>query len=153
MRHLKSRRKLGVSPSHRRALLRNLVTSLLEHERVVTTLARAKELRRPLDQMITLGKKGDLASRRYALRFVRSKQAMTALFGELAERYRERPGGYSRLYKIDTRRGDGAPMAVVALVDSSKDPRAETTSQTGQRRRRRASRSTDTPSTPKDGSQ
>ena len=123
MRHLKAGRALGVSPSHRRALLRNIVTSLLEHGRITTTLARAKEMRRPLDRMIALGKRGDLHARRQALSFVKSKVAMKNLFGPLAERYGDRPGGYSRIIKIGTRRkGDGAQMAMMQLVGDEKDP-------------------------------
>lgn len=125
MRHLKSGRALGVKPAHRRAMLRNMVTSLLEHQRITTTLARAKELRRPLDQMITLGKKGDLASRRRALAFVKSKAAMANLFGSFAERYAERPGGFSRIIALGPRRGDGAAMAIVQLVDAPNDPFVE----------------------------
>ena len=122
MRHLKSGRALGVTPAHRRAMMRNLVTSVLEHERITTTLARAKELRGPLEKMITLGKRGDLAARRRALRFVKSKDAMKHLFGDFAERYANRQGGYSRIITLSERRGDGALMAIVVLVDSPADP-------------------------------
>lgn len=125
MRHLKAGRALGVKPAHRRAMMRNMVTSVLEHGRIRTTLARAKELRKPLDQMITLGKQGDLSARRRALRFIKSKAAMANLFGELAERYADRPGGYSRILRLGPRRGDGADMAVVILVGSENDPFAD----------------------------
>jgi large subunit ribosomal protein L17 len=125
MRHLKSGRALGVKPAHRRAMMRNMVTSVLEHGRIKTTVARAKELRKPLDQMIGLGKQGDLAARREALRFVKSKAAMASLFGELAERYRERPGGYSRILRLGPRRGDGAELALVQLVGAESDPFAD----------------------------
>jgi large subunit ribosomal protein L17 len=125
MRHLKTGRALGVKPAHRRAMLRNLVTSLIEEGRIKTTLARAKELRRPLDRMITLGKQGDLAARRQALSFVKSKKGMANLFGELAERYADRAGGYSRILHMGPRRGDGAQMALVILVGGEEDPFAE----------------------------
>jgi large subunit ribosomal protein L17 len=125
MRHLKAGRALGVKPAHRRAMMRNMVTSVLEHGRIKTTVARAKELRTPLDQMITLGKQGDLAARRQALRFVKSKAAMASLFGDLAERYKERAGGYSRILRLGPRRGDGAELALVILVGSDNDPFAE----------------------------
>lgn len=122
MRHLKAGRRLGVTTSHRRAMMRNLVTSLVEHEQITCTLARAKELRKPLDKMITLGKRGNLHARRQALKFVKSKKAMAALFGELAERYKDRNGGYSRIIRLGTRRlGDGAEMAVIQLIDGPND--------------------------------
>ena len=136
MRHLKSGRALGVKPAHRRAMMRNMVTSLLEHGRIRTTVTRAKELRKPLDQMITLGKEGDLAARRGALTFVKSKAAMANLFGELAERYKDRAGGYSRILRLGPRRGDGAELALVILVGSENDPFAE--EKKGGRRRRAA---------------
>lgn len=125
MRHLKSGRALDVKPAHRRAIMRNAVTSLLEHEQIRTTLAKAKELRKPLDRMITLAKRGDLSARRQALAFVESKEGMKRLFGELAERYKERKGGYSRILQLGTRRGDGAPMVLMVLVDSPGDPFSE----------------------------
>ena len=117
MRHRKAGRKLGRSSSHRGALLRNLVTALLEHEQIETTDAKAKELRRVADRMITLGKRGDLHARRQALAVVRSREVAGKLFGPLAERYRERPGGYTRVLKLRTRIGDAAPISLVELVD------------------------------------
>lgn len=125
MRHLKAGRTLGVKPAHRKAMLRNIVTSLVEKEQIKTTVARAKEMRKPLDKMITLGKRGDLSSRRTALGFVKSKEAMAKLFGELAERYRDRQGGFSRIMKLGPRRGDGAEMALIMLVGKPDDPFAE----------------------------
>ncbi len=122
MRHLKAGKALGVTPSHRRAMLRNLVTSVLEHGRITTTITRAKELRKPLDRMIGLGKRGDLHARRQALAYVKSKAAMANLFGELAERYSGRGGGYSRIFMTGTRKGDAAQMAIVQLVDHENDP-------------------------------
>ncbi len=122
MRHLKAGKRLGVTTSHRRAMMRNLVTSLIEHEQITCTLTRAKEMRKPLDKMITLGKRGNLHARRQALKFIKSKAAMEALFGELAERYKDRNGGYSRIIKLGKRRlGDGAEMAIIQLIDSAED--------------------------------
>ncbi len=98
-------------------MLRNMVTSLLEHERIETTDAKAKELRRVADRMITLGKRGDLHARRRAMRVLRKQEVAVKLFGELAERYRERPGGYTRILKVRNRVGDAAPMSIIELVD------------------------------------
>lgn len=122
MRHLKSGNRLGVNSAHKRAMVRNLVTSLLEHGRITTTLARAKEMRGELDHMIGLGKRGDLHARRMALAVVKSKTAMANLFGELAERYKDRAGGYSRIIQAGFRRGDGAQLAIVQLVGAENDP-------------------------------
>lgn len=97
--------------------MRNLVTSLLDHERIETTDAKAKELRRIADRMITLGKRGDLHARRQALRVVQSRDVTSKLFSTLADRYRERPGGYTRVLKLRTRVGDAAPVSMVELVD------------------------------------
>lgn len=118
MRHLKSGRKLNRTSSHRKALMRNLVTALLTHERITTTVAKAKESRRYVDRMITLGKEGSLNSRRRALEFVKSREAVFKLFSTLAERYAKRNGGYTRIFKIGPRVGDNAEMAVVELVDT-----------------------------------
>ena len=117
MRHRKAGRKLGRSSSHRQALLRNMVTSLLDHERIQTTDAKAKELRRFTERMITLGKRGDLHARRQALRVIRSKEVTAKLFDELADRSRERPGGYTRVMKLGQRQGDAAPMSLIELLD------------------------------------
>jgi large subunit ribosomal protein L17 len=117
MRHRNAGRKLGRTSAHRTALLRNLVTSLLDHERIETTDAKAKELRRIADRMITLGKRGDLHARRQALRVVQSRDVTSKLFSTLADRYRERPGGYTRVLKLRTRVGDAAPVSMVELVD------------------------------------
>jgi large subunit ribosomal protein L17 len=117
MRHRNDHRKLGRTSAHRRAMLRNLVTSLLEHERVRTTDAKAKEVRRVADRMITLGKRGTLHARRQALRTVRSKEVASKLFDSLADRYRQRAGGYTRIYKLGARPGDRAPMSLIELVD------------------------------------
>ena len=118
MRHRKGGTVLGRNSAHRKALFRNMVTSLLDHEKIRTTDAKAREVRKLADRMITLGKRGDLHARRRALRVIRSKDVTAKVFGELAERYRERPGGYTRVLKLGARRGDAAPMAIVELVDS-----------------------------------
>jgi large subunit ribosomal protein L17 len=122
MRHRNAGRKLGRTSAHRRALLRNLVTSLLEHEQIETTDAKAKELRRVAERMITLGKRGSLHARRQALRVVRSREVAAKLFEELAERYRTRPGGYTRVLKLRTRVGDAAPVSMIELVDRTALP-------------------------------
>ncbi|PIE66099.1 MAG: 50S ribosomal protein L17 [Desulfobacterales bacterium] len=117
MRHRKVGRKLGRTTSHRKAMLRNMVTSLLEHERIVTTVPKAKEARRIADKMITLGKRGDLHARRQALAYIRSKEIVHKLFNELSEQYADRKGGYTRIIKTGNRVGDAAPMAIIELVD------------------------------------
>jgi large subunit ribosomal protein L17 len=117
MRHRVAGKKLSRSPSHRRALFRNLVTELLDHEIVRTTGAKAKELRRWGDRMITLGKRGTLHARRQAASVVRRADVVRKLFDELAGRYAARPGGYTRVVKLGQRRGDAAALAVVELVD------------------------------------
>jgi len=122
MRHRKLSGKLGRSASHRRAMFRNMVTSLLEHERIETTDAKAKQVRRLAERVITLGKRGDLNARRRALRVLRSRDVAGKVFGELATRYRERPGGYTRVLKLRHRVGDAAPVSIVELVD--RDPEA-----------------------------
>jgi large subunit ribosomal protein L17 len=119
MRHRKIHGKLGRNSPHRKALLRNMVTSLLDHEVIETTDAKAKELRRVADKMITLGKRGGLHARRQADSVIKSKDITAKLFGELAERYKERPGGYTRVLKVRNRVGDAAPMSLVELVDRS----------------------------------
>lgn len=117
MRHLKAGRKLGRSSAHRKALFRNMVTSLIRSERIRTTLAKAKELRSKAEKTITLGKRGTLHARRLALRNVSDKEVLSKLFGPLSERYANRNGGYTRIIKIGNRRGDDAPMAIIELVD------------------------------------
>jgi len=117
MRHRKSGSHLGRTGAHRKAMYRNMVTSLLELERIETTDAKAKEIRRLADRMITLGKRGDLHARRQALAVIRSRDVTAKVFGELADRYRERPGGYTRVMKVGSRAGDAAPTSVVELVD------------------------------------
>jgi len=117
MRHRKVSRKLGRDTEHHKAILRNMVTDLFKHGRVTTTLAKAKELRRVADKMITLAKKGDLASRRRALAFIRDKGIVKKLFTQLREKYLDRAGGYTRIIKVGPRRGDASFMAIVELVE------------------------------------
>ena len=117
MRHRKSGRRLGRTSAHRKAMYRNMVTSLLEHERIQTTDSKAKELRRVAERMITLGKRGDLHARRRAMRVIRDKGVTAKLFDQLAERFRDRPGGYTRVVKLGNRVGDAAPLSVIELVD------------------------------------
>lgn len=124
MRHRKARYKLGMRTSHRVAMLRNMVTSLLEHESIVTTDARAKALRSLADKMITLGKRGDLHARRQALSVIRSKDVTHSLFNDIAPRFADRSGGYTRIIKKGFRPGDGASVSIIELVD--KKPKSDT---------------------------
>ncbi len=123
MRHQKAGRKLGRTSSHRRAMFRNMVTSLFEHGRIETTLAKAKELRRIAEKMITKGKRGDLHARRQALQVVRSKEVVKNLFEVISPVYRDRSGGYTRILQLDRRHGDGAPMCIIELVDNPIKPK------------------------------
>jgi large subunit ribosomal protein L17 len=117
MRHGKAGKKFGRTSSHRKAMFRNMVTSLLSHERIVTTEVKAKEIGRLTEKMITLGKRGDLHARRQAVAFIRSNEVIKRLFSVYAERYMNRQGGYTRILKLEPRPGDNAPMALVELVD------------------------------------
>ncbi len=118
MRHLYSGRKLGRTTSHREMLLRNLVTSLIEKERIRTTVEKAKETRPLAEKMITLGKSGTLAARKRAIAFFTKESAATRLFETIAPRFTERSGGYTRIVKLGPRKGDGAEMAMIELVGS-----------------------------------
>ncbi|MCK4940429.1 MAG: 50S ribosomal protein L17 [Rhodospirillaceae bacterium] len=129
MRHSKGLRKLNRTSSHRKAMFSNMAASLLTHEQITTTLPKAKEMRRIADKMVTLGKKGSLHARRQAFSFLRDEAAVAKLFGVLADRYKERPGGYTRVLKAGFRYGDAAPMAIIELVErdveaKGKDDRA-----------------------------
>jgi large subunit ribosomal protein L17 len=117
MRHRKARYKLGMKTSQREAMLRNMVTSLLEEESITTTDARAKALRSVADKMITLGKRGDLHARRQALEVIRSKKVAQRLFDDIAPRFANRDGGYVRVIKKGFREGDRAAMSLVELVE------------------------------------
>lgn len=118
MRHLVKGRKLGRTTAHRKALLRNLVTSFFEKERIQTTLAKAKEARPFAEKMITLAKKNTLPTRRRALAFLTKESAVTRLFNDIAPRFSERPGGYTRIVKTGIRLGDGSHMALLELIGS-----------------------------------
>ena len=117
MRHGKKIAKLGRNPSHRKAMMSNIVTSFLSEEKITTTHTRAKELRRSAEHMITFAKRGDLHARRQVLRFVADKQVVAKLFDELGPRYKGRNGGYTRIVKLGPRRGDGTFMSIIELVD------------------------------------
>ena len=138
MRHGVSGRKLGVTSSHRVAMLRSMATSLIKHEQITTTLPKAKELRPYVERIITLGKRGDLHARRQAYAQIRDEKVVDKLFTTIAERYKERQGGYTRVLKAGMRYGDAASMAVIELVerdvaakglDSGPKPEVETEEQ------------------------
>lgn len=116
MRHRKAGRKLGRTSSHRKAMLRNMVTSLLKHDKIVTTDAKAKELRSVAEKMITLGKRGSLHARRQALSYIRDREVTARVFEELSVRYQERAGGYTRIIKAGYRVGDNAPLSIIELI-------------------------------------
>ncbi|MBI2999383.1 MAG: 50S ribosomal protein L17 [Deltaproteobacteria bacterium] len=139
MRHLKAGRKLNRSPSHRLALMRNLVTLLLHHERVKTTDPKAKEMRRWVDRMIGLGKEGSLHARRRALAFIRDKAVVRKVFDTLAPRFKERNGGYTRIVKLGWRRGDHAALSMIELV--SRDGAEKAAASAGEKKKRRRSAS------------
>jgi large subunit ribosomal protein L17 len=117
MRHRRAGRKLGRDSAHRKALYANLASALIEHGRIRTTEAKAKEVGPIVEEMITLGKRGDVAAHRQAVAFLRSKSVAHILFAEIAPRFADRPGGYTRVVKIGPRQGDAAPMAYLELVD------------------------------------
>ena len=122
MRHGIAHRKLNRTASHRKAMFANMAASLITHEQIVTTLPKAKEMKPIMDKLVTLAKKGDLASRRRAIAQIRDKDAVKKLFAVMGERYAGRNGGYTRVLKAGFRHGDNAPMAVIELVD--RDPEA-----------------------------
>jgi large subunit ribosomal protein L17 len=135
MRHRVAGVKLGRSPAHRRALFRNLVTALLEHEVVRTTDAKAKELRRWADRMITLGKQNTLHARRRAGTVLQSRRVLVKLFDEIAPRYTARAGGYTRVTKLGTRHGDAAPLSIIELVERAGAEKEKAPQKKPQRRR------------------
>ena len=116
MHHGKTGRKLGRTSSHKEAMLRHMVTSVIKYERIRTTDMKAKELRKVAEKMITLGKKGSLHARRQALSVIRDKSLVSKLFGELTERYRNRAGGYTRIIKVGYRFGDNAPVSILEFI-------------------------------------
>lgn len=127
MRHRKAGRPLGRNSSHRRALFRNLVTSFLRYERIETTEAKAKEVRSIADQMITLGKRGDLHARRMAASYIMDRDVVSRLFSEVAPRFSRKNGGYTRLIKTRVRHGDGAPMVILELTEIKRPEKEKTT--------------------------
>lgn len=129
MRHNKAGKTLGRNSSHRGAMMRNMVTSLLAHEKITTTDARAKELRKVVDRMITLGKRGDLHARRQALAVLRDSKVVAKLFDQVGPRYKDRPGGYTRIYKLSNRLGDNASLSRIELVEEEFTPRPRKTVQ------------------------
>ena len=138
MRHLKSGRQLSRNSSHRWALMRNLITALLREEKIRTTDPKAKELRRWADRVITLGKQGTLHARRQVLSIVQDKAVVRKLFDTLGPRFKDRPGGYTRIIKLGLRRGDAAQMSLIELVAAQ--AAKESPAGGGRRRRRRARR-------------
>lgn len=125
MRHGKKGRKLNRTSSHRTALFANMAAALIKHEQIVTTLPKAKELRRVMDRLITLGKRGNLHSRRLAAARIRDEAMAKKLFDVLADRYKDRSGGYTRVLKAGYRYGDSAPLAVIELVDRDEDAKGQ----------------------------
>ena len=123
MRHARTGKKLGRDSAHRKALYSNLAGALIEHGRIKTTVAKAKEVRPVAEQMITLGRRGDVHSRRQALKLLRSQDVVHKLFSEVGPRFADRPGGYSRIVRIGPRQGDAAEMAYLELVDHVADAR------------------------------
>ena len=137
MRHRRAGRKLNRTGAHRRALFRNLVTAVLEYERVQTTDPKAKEIRRLTDRMITLGKRGSLHARRRALAFVRKESVVRKLFEDVAPRFMNRPGGYTRVIKLGPRLGDAAPQSIVELTEREGEKERAQKAKGGARRPRR----------------
>ena len=125
MRHNKSGRRLGRKPDHRQHMMFNMVTSFFAHEKITTTDTRAKELRKVVDKMITLGKRGDLHARRQVLQVIREPKVVGKLFDMIAPRYQKRPGGYTRIIKLANRQGDNAPMAIIQLVEEEFTPKVK----------------------------
>lgn len=143
MRHLVAYRKLGRTTPHRLALFRNLLSALITHDRIETTLPKAKELRRWAEWMVTLGKDGTIAARRRAARWVQDEVAINKLFGNLADRFKERNGGYTRIMRMGQRHGDNAPMAIIEYLSAEIAPTAVTP------KPKRAAKKTDTEAAPK----
>jgi large subunit ribosomal protein L17 len=125
MRHRQSGKRLGRNTSHRKAMLRNMVTSLLEHEKITTTDARAKELRPITEKLITMAKRGDLHARRQATEVIRDRKTVAKLFERIAPRYTDRPGGYTRIIKLGHRLGDNAALSMITLVEEAFVPKTK----------------------------
>jgi large subunit ribosomal protein L17 len=140
MRHRKSGRQLSRNSAHRWALMRNMITALLREEKIRTTDPKAKELRRWADRVITLGKRGSLHARRQALGIVQDKAVVRKLFDTIAPRFKDRPGGYTRIIKLGIRRGDAAQMSLIELVGAEGEKEARKTGKKQGRRARRRQR-------------
>ena len=125
MRHRKAGRRLNRTVSHRKALFMNLSQALIKHEQIVTTLPKAKDLAPIVEKLITIAKRGGLANRRLAIARLQDQALVSKMFDELAERYKERNGGYTRVLKAGYRHGDNAPMAVIELVDRNEDAKGQ----------------------------
>jgi large subunit ribosomal protein L17 len=141
LRHQRSGKKLGRDSAHRKALYANLTASLIEHGRIRTTESKAKAVRPVAEKMITLGRDGSIHARRQALAFLRSQEIVHMLFSEVAPRFKDRPGGYTRVIKLGPRQGDAAPMAYLELVDfvpGGEQHETDSSSSRGRLRRRRA---------------
>jgi large subunit ribosomal protein L17 len=141
LRHQRSGKKLGRDSAHRKALYANLTASLIEHGRIRTTETKAKAVRPIAEKMITLGRNGSIHARRQALAYLRSQEIVHQLFSEVAPRFKDRPGGYTRVIKLGRRQGDAAPMAYLELVDfvpGAEEAQAEGSTSRGRLRRRRA---------------
>src|SRR5436305_917633 len=136
MRHQRSGKKLGRDSAHRKALFANLTSSLIEHGRIRTTETKAKAVRPIAEKMITLGREGSIHARRQALAYLRTQETVHKLFSEVAPRFKDRPGGYTRIVKIGPRQGDAAPMAYLEFVDFVPDRGAPDGEGSGRRRRR-----------------
>ena len=125
MKHNIKNKKLNKTSSHRKAMFMNMSNALIKHEQITTTLPKAKELKRFIEKIITLGKKGDLLSLRKAISVLQDKKMASKVFGSLAERYKDRKGGYTRVIKLGNRFGDNAPMSVIELVDRDEDAKGK----------------------------
>jgi large subunit ribosomal protein L17 len=145
MRHQKNSKRLGRITSHRKAMFRNMATSLLDKSRIETTELKAKELRHYVEKMITLGKRGDLHARRQALAFLRSEDVVTKVFGEYAERFKDRPGGYTRIMKLANRTGDNARMAIIELIGEKEPKEKERTAKPAEEKDMKEAKGKDKP--------
>ena len=125
MKHNIKNKKLNKTSSHRKAMFMNLSNALIKHEQITTTLAKAKELKRFVEKVITLGKKGDLSARRKTISILQDHQMTKKIFEKLSERYKDRPGGYTRIIKLGNRFGDNAPVAVIELVDRDENAKGQ----------------------------
>ena len=125
MKHNIKNKKLNKTSSHRKAMFMNMSNALIKHEQITTTLPKAKELKRFIEKIITLGKKGDLLSLRKAISVLQDKKMANKVFGPLAERYKDRKGGYTRIIKLGNRFGDNAPISVIELVDRDEDAKGK----------------------------